>query len=102
MMLDQKGEPKSGGVYTWRSVEAETQEEAIGRAREKLLSDEALTSEMWNRPEEPLEVEVDEVNLLPDTADVDQADSGCVFYFDDEDALPLGTIINENHTEEDK
>lgn len=83
MMLDQNGERTAGGVYTWRSVEAAGPEQAVAKAREKLLSDEVLREEMWNGSNEPIEIEAEEVSALPEDADVDQADSGCVFYLDD-------------------
>lgn len=86
VMLDSKGERTPGGVYTWRSVEAADPEQAVAQARGKLLRDETLREEMWNGSDEPIEIEAEEVNALPEDADIDQADSGCVFYLDDEDA----------------
>ncbi len=85
-MLDQKGERTSGGVYTWRSVQAADLEQAVAKARAKLLRDETLREEMRNGPNEPIGIEAEEVNALPEDADIDQADSGCIFYLDDEDA----------------
>ena len=85
-MLDQKGERTPGGVYTWRSVQAADPEQAMAKARAKLLRDEVLREEMRNGSDEPIEIEAEEVNALPEDADIDQADSGCVFYLDDEDA----------------
>ena len=86
ILLDERGERTPGGVYTWRSVEAAGPEEAVTRAREKLLADETLLDEMWNESHEPIAVEAEEVNPLPEEADLEEADSGCIFYLDDDEA----------------
>lgn len=85
ILLDESGARTPGGVYTWRSVEADGPEEAVAKAREKLLGDETLLEEMWNEPQEPITVEAEEVNPLPEETDLEEADSGCVFYLGDPD-----------------
>lgn len=86
ILLDERGERSPGGVYVWRSVEADGPEEAMAKAREKLMRDETLLEEMWNESHEPIVVEAEEVNPLPEEADLEEADSGCVFYLGDSDA----------------
>ena len=90
MLLDEKGGQTSGGVYCWRAVETNEMPAAVDLAREKLLADEVFMDEVWNQADDPPRVEVEEVAELEESTDLEDADSGCVFYYDDEDAVPYG------------
>lgn len=86
-LLNQDGQPAPAGAYTWRVVDAQTPHEAADLARLKLLSDEAFLAEIWNPPGEPPEVSVDETSELESSGG---GDSGCVYYFENENDAPYG------------
>lgn len=86
-LLNQDGKPAPAGAYTWRVVEAQTAHEAKDLARSKLLSDEVFLGELWNNPDEPPEIAVDEVSELESPSG---GDSGCVYYFENENDAPYG------------
>lgn len=90
MLLNQDGEGTRGGVYSWRCVEAENEQQAFPLARQKLLADASFIEEVWNEPDDPPEIVVEETEQLEDAVDLAEADSACVFYYDDESALPFG------------
>lgn len=92
-LLNQDGQPAPAGAYSWRVVEAETPHEAEDLARSKLLSDEVFLAEIWNPPDEPPEIAVDEVSELESPSG---GDSGCVFYFEDENDAPYGSEGNKD------
>ncbi len=90
LLLDKDGNLSPGGVYSWRVVETSDPNTAIEHASLDLLSDELLREEMWNQPDDPPQVTVEEFSEMEDEACRDDFESQCVFYYDDEDALPFG------------
>ena len=90
MLLDGKGRQTSGGIYCWRAVETDEMPAAMDLAREKLLADGVFMDEVWIQAGDPPRVEVEEVAELEESTGLEDADSGCVFYYDDENAVPYG------------
>lgn len=86
-LLNQNGQPAPAGAYTWRVVEAQSSQEAEDLARSKLLSDDAFLAEIWNPADEPPEIGVDEISELESSSG---GDSGCVYYFENENDAPYG------------
>ena len=74
-----------GGVYTWRVAEGRTPEKAFDRAVEALLEDPLLLEEVEGWEIDPLQVDAEEYRQLDDDDDLEEAESGLVFYLEDDE-----------------
>lgn len=74
-----------GGVYTWRAAEGRTAAAALERAVESLLEDPLLLEEVEGWEIDPIQVEAEEYKELAEDADLEEAESGLVFYLEDDE-----------------
>ena len=77
-------ETEVGGLYVWRGGEAPSEEEALDLAIGGLLEDPLLLEELREEDTSGIEIEVEEVRVLDDEADLEEAESGLVFYLEDD------------------
>ena len=74
-----------GGVYTWRVADGKTPAAALDRAVEALLEDPLLLEEVQGWEIDPVQVDAEEYRELDEDADPEEAESGLVFYLEDDE-----------------
>lgn len=86
LLLLSEGVMKCGGVYCWKCVEAANEAAAVPLAIAKLQRDRIFQDEVWNSADAPPKIEVEQVDELNDAVELDEGDSACVFYLEDDGA----------------
>lgn len=90
VLLDSTGGKRLGGAFAWRAVSAENMSSAQDLARLSFLEDPLFAEEAWNDDDTPIRFEFEEVRELTSRSAFEATRTPIVFYYDDEDAVPLG------------
>jgi hypothetical protein len=85
LLLLSEGQLRSGGVYAWRCVEAEDESAAVSLAILKLHRDQHYQKDVWNTTDSPPTIEAEQIDVLDPEVSLEDGDSACVFYVDEED-----------------